>query len=398
MQCTSICPGCRRGAVIMIVVVCCVVLLGSAALTIDIGISQLIRTELQRTADAAALSAVEALRGYGDSAAVDTGRQQALAFVSQNVILNNLAPICDGPSDITFGQGQFDINGNIVGFTPGALPADAVEVNVHYQQTFSFAQIFGNTSTMLDVVARATRSLRTPIALWRLGEPVGINTVDEVGNHDGTYVDSPDLGVPGIFAGNTAVEFDGDDEFVEVPHDDRFLLNDGSVSVWFRPDNSSTLQGILSKDSSGYDTGGHLDIRIESGRVRVRLQSTTESHTLETGSINSNEWYHLVVNFGSGGYEVYMNGVLQQSSSYQGGLGTSSGGAGNHEPITFGVSQQLSGNQTTAGSDRPFRGRIDEVAIYSRAFAPEEVQWLYDQVIAGAAENGAILRDPMLSM
>ena len=104
-----------------------------------------------------------------------------------------------------------------------------------------------------------------------------------------------------------------------------------------------------------------------------------------------------MINFGSGGFEVYLNGVLQQSSSHTGGLGTSSGGAGNHEPITFAVSQQKSGNQTTGGWDQPFNGHIDEVAIYSRAFAPEEVQWLYDQVLAGAAENGAILRDPVLS-
>ena len=401
MQCNRIRPGRRRGVAIVFTVICGFVLLGCAALTIDIGISQIIRTELQRTADAAALSAVEALRGNGDAAAIATGRQQALVSVSQNVILNNLAPTCDGTSDITFGQAQYDFNGNIVGFTPGAFPADTVEVNVHYEQTFTFAQIFGYTSTILNAVARATRMPRTPIAMWRLGENVGINAADETGNHDGTYIDDPTHGMAGVVAGDTAVRFDGSDDFVEVPHDDDFLLDDGAVSVWLNPDGlSASRQGVFSKDSSGYDTGGHLDIHIhDDGDVHARIQSTTQSFNLHSGpAITENAWHHVVVNFGSGGFRMFVNGAEVDSDPYAGGLGTTSGGAGNHEPITLGVGQRGSANQSSAGWDRPFKGKIDEAAIYNRPLTPEEVQWLYDQVIGGTAANGATVRDSLLSM
>jgi VCBS repeat-containing protein len=75
--------------------------------------------------------------------------------------------------------------------------------------------------------------------------------------------------------------------------------------------------------------------------------------------------------------ELYVDGVLEDTDVYTGGLGTSSGGSGNTEPIALGISTQIS----TAGSVTPtalhYDGQIDEVAMLNTQLAPEQVLNLY---------------------
>lgn len=108
-------PTVRRGAVIPLVAVSSVVLVGVAALAIDSGVLYQARTELQASADAAALAAangmlVERLRGTQNlSELMAAARNEAIAVAAQNSILGanpvvdgNLANDADG--DVVFGH------------------------------------------------------------------------------------------------------------------------------------------------------------------------------------------------------------------------------------------------------------------------------------------------------
>ncbi|MFB3105360.1 MAG: LamG-like jellyroll fold domain-containing protein, partial [Pseudomonadales bacterium] len=242
-----------------------------------------------------------------------------------------------------------------------------------------------------------------PLGYWRLGESSGTTVYDETGTNDGFTVNSPTLGQGGALAdepANTAVSFDGtvnDDtsDFTEIAHDASYLLDDGTIQFWFNTSDVTQTAGLFSKDSSGNDTGGHVSIELNAAsHVTVRLQSTTTSYTIEsTTALTPGEWHHVAFTFGSGGMQLYVDGELEATNGYTGGLGTTSGGSGNAEPIALGAGTQTSGNLVTTGTYRHFDGLIDEVAIFGAALTPEQVRDLY----GAAFQHYTIYQDTTLN-
>lgn len=223
---------------------------------------------------------------------------------------------------------------------------------------------------------------RNPVGYWRLGEGAGLTAADEISGNDGTYSASVTLGAAGAINGdgNTAVEFNGTDSYVEIAHSADYLTDEGAVQFWFRSDNPTYQQGLFSKDHSGLGTGGHLTLWVTaSGQVQYRLQSTTAEYNLfsSAGSVTAGTWHHVAATFGSGGMKLYLDGALVDSNPYTGGLATSSGGAGNFEPIALGASSWGS----NPGSVHPlvdfFDGAIDEVAFFDQQLAADQIQDLH---------------------
>ncbi|MCK4851247.1 MAG: hypothetical protein KAT11_07845, partial [Phycisphaerae bacterium] len=98
----------RKGAVIVMVAVMLVVLLGCVALAVDIGYLYVARTELQRTADAAAMAGAQALARSPDnpfglhSPSAETVYAQVGLYASLNSVLRKAITI-DYNTDITIG-------------------------------------------------------------------------------------------------------------------------------------------------------------------------------------------------------------------------------------------------------------------------------------------------------
>ncbi len=203
--------------------------------------------------------------------------------------------------------------------------------------------------------------------------------IEEVARRDGGYVDKPTGGLSGFGDGGTSVEFDGVDDFVEVPHDPTYLLDRGTLSFWFRPSDISGTQGMVSKDATNYATGGHIRVYLNGSQLECRLQSTSASKYVRSasGAVSANTWHHVAVGFGAEGLRLYLNGVLVDSDSYTGGLGPSSGGVGNEEPWTFGVDQRKSSSGTTDGWDLPYHGRLDDVRLYDQNLNADQAADLY---------------------
>ena len=132
----------RRAAVAVFTVVVLVVLLGFTALTIDIGMMQVVRAELQRTADSATLAAVQDLRESDPDTMYDA-RATAREFVALNPVLNERAVRFDEYRDVVFGRARMSEGGAKVEFLTGVTPPNAVQVTVHYDLELIFAKIFG---------------------------------------------------------------------------------------------------------------------------------------------------------------------------------------------------------------------------------------------------------------
>ncbi|MHA2328513.1 MAG: LamG domain-containing protein, partial [Candidatus Hodarchaeales archaeon] len=162
--------------------------------------------------------------------------------------------------------------------------------------------------------------------------------------------------------------------YEEIAHEDAFLIDDGTVAFWFDATNVNAVQGLFSKDSTGYDTGGHLSISIESGRIDVRLQSTTGDNYLQTTTtLNPNNPYHIALIFGSDGMKLYLNGDLEDTNPYTGGLGTTSGGSGNFEPIVIGAASWNSDDLVATPVTYYFSGEIKDVRVYNKILTEAEI-------------------------
>lgn len=216
---------------------------------------------------------------------------------------------------------------------------------------------------------------------WRLDETSGSVAVDEsVLSTDGSHVNLPTLGVSSAYApeNGTAVEYDGSSDYTTIPHDDAMLADNGTVMFWFRTSALTADQGLFSKDSANYDTGGHLNISLTGGKVHVSLESTTQSYLVESPVVAANKWRHVAFTWGVTGMNLYVDGQLVDSSlSYTGGLGTTSGGAGNYEPIVLGADASASGDLSVTPLQNYLQGALDDVRFYARAVCSDEVYRIY---------------------
>lgn len=154
-------PRHRRAVVAIQVAVFAVILVGFAALTIDIGAMYNTRSDLQRTADAAALAAAARLSQYEDGSPIDLARDVAREFTERNKVFGNSLTL-DPNSDVTFGRAVFDSASSSFLFTPTELAPDAVEVRVRHTAdsvngsvSLYFARVFGITETQMSASALA---------------------------------------------------------------------------------------------------------------------------------------------------------------------------------------------------------------------------------------------------
>lgn len=235
-------------------------------------------------------------------------------------------------------------------------------------------------SIVLTLVTPSTAATPTNLAgYWPLDdEPGSVVVIDESLTSNGTPYNGTSLGTLGVRSGSLAAEFDGNGDYISIPHHNNFLLNSGTIVFWFRADTTSKRSGLLSKDSKNLDTGGHISIFQESdNRVSVRIQSTTTSYTLySTSTIQQNQWHHIAVVFGTGGFELYMDGVLQSSDNYEGGLGTNSGGTGNFEPLVVGSNAWASNDLSATPIQDHFDGAIDDIGFISERWDAETIATL----------------------
>ena len=243
----------------------------------------------------------------------------------------------------------------------------------------------------------ATIGSYNPLSYWRFGETAGESTSDAGSTANSGTFHGVTLAQAGAVNGDTdtAISFDGTDDYVEIAHNDAYLIDNGTIQLWFNADDLLTNQALFSKDSMGYDTGGHFTIRLlTDGSIDVRLQSDSDDNFLNSGAgtVNAGNWHHVVVSFGAAGMEFFLDGVSVDTNPYTGGLGTTSGGIGNYEPIAIGASTEISGNGTVTPLEEFFGGCIDEVAIFDQALTDEQIQDLY----ASALQNYTTLEDTPL--
>lgn len=195
-----------------------------------------------------------------------------------------------------------------------------------------------------------------PVAYWRLGEASGTVARDEMGANDGTYVNTPTLGVAGLLAGDsdTAVGLAAaSHQYASLPASFAFA-GDYMLAAWVSTTDTA-IRIILGRNVSGR----YVYLGYESGSWH--FQSVTPSALLAAADPTGT---HFVVGLRSGSnVRIYVDGVLGGSVGVGAPEGTSD--------ATMAIGR-LAGETAY-----DWNGTIDEPAIWDRALTADEIAWLY---------------------
>ncbi|MEM6955480.1 MAG: hypothetical protein AAF645_07310, partial [Myxococcota bacterium] len=172
--------------------------------------------------------------------------------------------------------------------------------------------------------------------------------VDGVSGNPGTHGGSRLAGTSPC--GGSAVEIPARDSFFLVDDRPGFDLNEGSIDFWaFLPPPPGAASVFFSRDALGAALPGHLSVfMLADGFMLARLQSTTEVTGAACGdAIAFDAWHRIGINFGSEGFELWVDGERQTApprpkDPFASDCGTDVRiGLGNDNPITLGYSQVL---------------------------------------------------------
>ncbi len=177
-------------------------------------------------------------------------------------------------------------------------------------------------------------------------------------------------------------DFDGS-SIIEVSRDDLNLNNTNQVSIsaWINPTwhhdilNPNNVSEIF---RYGSGTGEVIDLRIKNFKLQMEIGDHNGGNFYQfnsTENIILNKWSHIVgvFNGDTGIGRLYVDGKLVNPGQF--------GSFQNATPIiNFVQSTPNVGIGDQSGPlNEHFRGKIDEIAVYSKALSPEEISYLYGE-------------------
>ncbi len=172
----------------------------------------------------------------------------------------------------------------------------------------------------------------------------------------------------------SALDFFNDDAVVTVPNHPSLNLEKAlTLSAWVRggPNQSKGYPRIIDKFIWTGQQGYALKILTESGRGRLALFPTGDQsyRVFNADSLNEalldDQWRHLTGTFDGSELRCYVDGVLSGTTYCESQIVTAD------KELTI-------GNGFDGAAWLPFKGSIDEVAIFNRALSGDEVKQLHD--------------------
>jgi len=251
----------------------------------------------------------------------------------------------------------------------------------YHQGKIDEVRIWDDVRTQAEIKANMYTELSGSesnlVAYYKLNESSGTTASDETSNsNDGTLTNmdgSTDwVSVP-LFAQNTALDFDGTNDYVDCGNSS--LGGSFTVSCWVKPGSIATdWAGFVSKNVTSGQKVFWLGQHLSGGYIRfgVYLDGNTET-SLDTDSavIANGNWYHIAASYDGNYQKIYVNGVLVKTST---DLNTAQ---------QAGTSNYWIGKSTGAY----FNGKIDEVRIWDDVRTQAEIKSNMYTELSGSESN-----------
>src|SRR5690606_18722477 len=159
--------------------------------------------------------------------------------------------------------------------------------------------------------------------------------------------------------------FDGVDDHIQFQGNinEYFKANNFTISFYFKPSSSTPNTVLLSKYESCSDETGII-VRYGNGSVAVNMKGAGVENKLNVKLMGKSCWTHLALVRRGSAIELYENGVL---------IGQQDNGVRNTD-ITSSSLLTLGKGSCKSSLDKPFRGNIDELAIYNQPLSALQIQ------------------------
>ncbi len=193
------------------------------------------------------------------------------------------------------------------------------------------------------------------------------NAEDSVAGRNGTEKNGAGYGNHAGFG--QALNLDGTDDYVEVPHDPAFdaIAEAFTFAAWINPTAVDDRRPIISRELTP-DASRGFEFAIKNGSV-LAFQLVNDGGVNKTAidstfAPSTNTWTHVVGTYDSAtGSEFFVNGVsVGTDSSFTGAVNTAV------TPINIGAYIW-----DPNGYWRTYAGMIDELGIWARVLAPGEI-------------------------
>jgi len=239
----------------------------------------------------------------------------------------------------------------------------AVSIHIPYGETFIFTSSI-SAQTVTDSL----------VAYY----PFNGNSNDESGNTNHGTVNGASLTPDRFGNANTAYNFDGTDDYINVTRTTALEPSNITVGIWIKPDvnlkaGGETIPHFISKQSASAPTQGYnlfYENRSSEGTADGSIRSAfgsglSEYHLLHyTTTLDSGKWVHIAVTHDGTAQKLYMNGIEVASGSTT-------------FTLSHATSTDLTIGQISGSTDYFTKGSIDDIRIYNRALTASEISSLY---------------------
>ena len=185
----------------------------------------------------------------------------------------------------------------------------------------------------------------------------------EVSNALGTdYILVEDfITVTSLSFGNLALEFDGNNDYVEVSNESAFdFTTEMALEAWIKPDMLVGTQGVISKN---FGNNAHpYQVRLTNDEIIFGFYSNTIGwQPIQTSNANlqEGEWTHIACTYNMSQAKIYVNGVQKAVASKNFEIPQ------NDQPLEIGRTKDVAFEY--------FAGTIDEVRVWDIALNQQQV-------------------------
>jgi uncharacterized repeat protein (TIGR01451 family) len=286
------------------------------------------------------------------------------------------------PPDVTVACNA-DIDPNILGMATATDACDALTPTIAFSDSviggpcpiprvitrkWFATDHCGNTTNCIQIIMATDNCLCGPaptnaVAWWKAEG----NANDSVDSNNGTLQNGATFGAGQV---GQAFSLDGSNDYITVPDAPSLRPVNLSIEGWFNFTVTNSLRTLVSK-SVGNNSRNSFMLWLEDGVLRGLADNGGGGTTiLSYSGFNPvpGQWYHIAYTFQDSAnlHTLYVNGVMVASGATS-------------ETINYDNGAVVLGADINNGSPSAFfGGKMDEVAIYSRALGAFEIQGIFN--------------------